>query len=141
MFVSVNTLIAKNISESKYHWLDEKPFEGYNYYRIKSTSKDGKVTYSAIVSINAQMTKSSIYVYANPLVNKKIDLQFVNQISGKYFVELITSSGQKVFSKEINHAGGSRSQTISLPPDAAHGIYYLKISKPSGKVVVLKTVK
>jgi hypothetical protein len=141
LFVSVNTLIAKNISESKYHWLDEKPFEGYNYYRIKSTSKDGKVTYSAIVSINAQMTKSSIYVYANSLVNGKIDLQFVNQISGKYFVELITSSGQKVFSKEINHAGGSRSETISLPPDAAHGIYYLKISNPSGKVVVLKTVK
>ena len=141
LFFSVNSQFSKNISASNYDWLDEKPFEGYNYYRIKSVGKNGKVEYSAIVPVNAGIKKSSIVVYNNPLINGKIALQFVSQPFGKYLVKLFTTSGQRVLSKEINHNGGSRSEIISLPHNAAHGIYLLKITKPSGKMVIIKIIK
>ena len=47
---------------------DEKPFSGANYYRLKQTDKDGKISYSNVVLIKGQAVSNLVLsaIYPNP---------------------------------------------------------------------------
>lgn len=67
-FMTVNNLQAKtNESIQKFSWLDERPGEGVNYYRIKITSATGKETFSETVKVVFNKSqKDQITVGPNP---------------------------------------------------------------------------
>jgi hypothetical protein len=116
------------IGSTIYEWLDAQPFSGANYYRIKGIETTSKVHYSKVVKVNLAGGKGSLVVYPSPLMNNEISMQLSNAPKGKYLLTLSNNLGQDVWRKSIEHAGGSSSQSLSLPANLAKGIYQLTLS-------------
>ena len=75
--------ISSNKNES-YYFVDEKPNEGINYYRLKLIDKDGKYTYSKIVSI--QIDKENYFFVENPVINNDAILVYSNFNDPKFSI-------------------------------------------------------
>jgi len=125
-FVKVNTTAPKSGNSNTYNWLDAAPFSGTNYYRIKAISLNGEVKYSSIVVVKLNSKNSTIVAYPNPVKGNTIQLQLANMEKGNYSVSLINALGQQVWTKVVNHIGGSSNQTINIG-NIASGMYELRI--------------
>ena len=132
-FITVNTVAAKNAGVSNYNWLDAKPAEGNNYYRILSTDVNGKAEYSKIVKVFMGSEKRDITIYPNPAVNGIINLQFTNQPAGTYGIKLLNKLGQVMITKQIPLIGNT-SEPISLTKNISisSGLYQMEVSGPDG---------
>ena len=111
---------------------DAAPLEGYNYYRIKSTDINGKITYSNIVNVLLEHNSVPlITIYPNPIINGTINLQLKNLPEGMYAIRLMNKAGQVLITKQIHHAAGSSSEQLQLDKYTAHGLYQLEVTSPS----------
>lgn len=61
------TNLTKNNNGNKYSTIDNNPFDGVSYYRLKQFYNNGKTNYSKVKSI--ELTKSNIILYPNPARN------------------------------------------------------------------------
>ena len=64
-FETIHKEQAKNKSNNEYTFIDDSPFDGWNYYRLESVDKDGKKEYSKVLSININKA-NGISIYPNP---------------------------------------------------------------------------
>src|SRR6266536_749702 len=115
---------ADNINYSK---IDPSPVNGKNFYRIKAVDKNGAIAYTAIALVNISAGKSSVSIYPNPVQNRIVNVQFTNLPAGNYNLILYNTLGQPVLSKKIEHAGGSATQSFTLPVNTAAGAYIVKL--------------
>ncbi|MEP6596865.1 MAG: T9SS type A sorting domain-containing protein [Ginsengibacter sp.] len=140
-FTNLSVIAATGSSSrsAAYQTTDVHPLEGFNYYRIKSIDVNGVTAYTPVVKIWMGKAIDEIAVYPNP-VKSTINLKLNYQPAGQYRIRLLNKSGQVIISKQINHAGGSSSETIHLDTYAAHGIYQLEITKPNGEVKTIKVI-
>lgn len=117
--------IGNGTSRNNYEYIDEHPFAGENFYRIKQVDSDGKFAYSTIVSIIYQ-PKGLARKYLNPLQH----VLFV-ELTG-YDPNLHTNDYWQLFDK---HGRPIASERINgnviygkLPPFIPAGIYFLKLA-------------
>ncbi len=96
------------------------------YFRIKRTDAEGNVVYSVIKAVNLQLEdqRPGIQIYPNP-VNQKILIQFDEQQTGNYVLELVGTTGQVIARKQVQLSGASiTNMDLSIKP--ASGIYFLR---------------
>ena len=107
----------------EYKRTDSLPLEGYNYYRIKAISTDGRVQYSNIAKLTPVKTNPGIVMYPNPVTDRKLHIRFTDQRTGDYYVYLVNQLGQSVYNRTINIS--NRNQVVVLPiePIVADGVY------------------
>jgi hypothetical protein len=79
----------------------------------------------------AAATKQAYTIAPNPIENGMMNLKLDNQPAGKYAVRILGTGGNATTVKTIVHAGGSASQTISLPAAMAAGTYTVEIVAPN----------
>lgn len=127
---------ANNGGAEIYNRTDINPLNEDNFYRIKAISKSGQVQYSSIIKVAAQKTTASINIYPNPVVDKKINIQFSNQPKGTYQVQLINAIGQVVYNVNIILSDNNSVQSIQLSRTVTPGDYKLKITDTNGTVTV-----
>lgn len=139
-FIKSSTVVAINDGRGSYQWTDQKVSAGYNYYRTKSTSHEGKIEYSRVVKVLIADGKSSINIYPNPITDGIIHLQLGNQPEGMYGIRLLSPLGQVIVAKQVGHAGGNGTQNIKWDYNLAHGVYQLEVTKPNGELVVIKVM-
>ncbi len=139
-FVQAGVVKANNTATSVYNWLDEQPFSGTNFYRIRTVDLNGKTTYTQIVKAEISKVTASISLFPNPAVSPLVHLQLNNAVAGVYYVNLVNPLGQVIVSKKIVHAAGSSVETIRWNPGAPHGVYELEITLPTGneKTITVK---
>ncbi|HEX5024051.1 MAG TPA: Ig-like domain-containing protein [Agriterribacter sp.] len=77
-----------------------------------------------------------IKAYPNPVTSSNVNLQFVNAASGMYSLEFVNSSGQVVFRKNIQHAGGSLTQQLNLERKIPAGVYQLRVTGKGVRTVI-----
>lgn len=140
VFEKVGTEQARNRNGTSYVWLDTSPLTGFNYYRIKSVSRDGTKSYTKIVKVYFGSISPEINIYPNPIVNNTIHLQFATDQTGVYSARLLNSLGQIIISKSIEHTESRKVEKIQLNNKLERGIYHLEIIKPNGKTEVIKVV-
>lgn len=133
-FTKILTVAALNNGNSRidYTITDNNALKGNNFYRIKAIDKDGKATYSGILSVNIAGSNSYIIVYPNPVRNKQVNLQLNNVPAGKYQVIIYNYLGQQITTKYLQHNGGSAIQNIALPGGTKAGMYVVKVLSETG---------
>lgn len=111
---------------TSYDYLDAQPFAGNNFYRIKAIEKDGSVKYSAVMKVFTGKGKTDFVVAPNPVKDKNANIQLVNLNKGVYTIDVLSMTGQKIKSLQLNHDGGSSSFNMGLPL-TAQGMYKMII--------------
>ena len=144
-FIQLTTVQAKgnnNNTNNTYSTTDATPQTGNNYYRIKVVEKNGSYSYTQVVRVTIDATgNGQITVYPNPIKNSSMNVQLQNMEKGKYILQLISQTGQLVQEEQLEHNGGSGSQTIMLGKHISSGIYQLKLIDVKGKVYQQRIVK
>ncbi len=123
---------------SNYKWIDAAPLSGDNYYRIKIINRNNSIIkYSSVVVIKSTVTNVKASVYPNPVTsNGLFTVQLNNTEGGTYFISMFNTAGQLVFTKDIQHTGGSSSQQVQLNNNLSKGIYTITIA--SSKETIFK---
>ncbi len=138
-FLKAGIVPALNKGAVNYSWVDEQPFEGNNYYRIRSVSRDGKINYTQILKVVMGKITADISVYPNPLKDGFIHLQLKNQAPGIYTMRLFNSLGQPMTSHKMNVADTNSQESIPVN-NLPKGIYQLEIVKPDGNNQFIKII-
>jgi Secretion system C-terminal sorting domain len=139
-FNAISTAKAGNLPIDNYSYVDAMPATGVNYYRIMSTDINAVTRYSEILKVDIEKSFSLMKVFPNPVVNKTINLQFVNQAAGQYEIKLLSSFGQLLFTKQVQHPGGSSTITIEPSQNIPNGIYQLQITQSGGTKTSISVV-
>jgi hypothetical protein len=113
-----------------YSWVDDKPLQNINYYRIKSMGEAGEILYSKIVKVNIDKNgESDFTISPNPVTEtREVNIDFVNIPSGNYQLGLYDFSGRKVFSKKVSLQLNNRRINIKLIKSIPSGSYNLILS-------------
>jgi hypothetical protein len=125
-FSIVGAINAQNNNSAfRYSFLDAAPVQGLNYYRIRSTSNRGDVSFSNVLTVDMSMYKPEVKVLGNPVRNGVVNLQVNNLEKGKYIISLYNSVGQQVFNYSFDHPGGSSTRLMNLPAVIGKGNHVL----------------
>ena len=128
-FVRIGDVMATGASGViDYTFLDIHPNNGDNFYRLRVIDRDGQYKFSAVVRVNLA-NASQLTFYPNPVTERQINVQMNKLPKGRYEFVLYNVNGQSVFSKNIDHPGGSASEVIQLPKSLASGLYQARIKK------------
>ncbi len=120
-----------------YKAVDETPYTGTSYYRLKQTNFDGQSTYSEIQTININ-PKYSFSIYPNP-VHSTLFLNYYSQITTVEELEIIDMAGHIAGIYTTGLQKGNN--TFQLNIDwLANGIYFLKCSN-ANEFTYLKFIK
>ncbi len=104
-----------------YHYTDENPLIGENFYRLKQLDLDGTVSYSQIVNVPINGSKT-LTVYPNPAGN----ILNINGLDGVESFEVVDSRGKTWLVGDTSE----KSLSISaLPP----GLYIVRLDDKSLK--------
>jgi hypothetical protein len=118
---------AGNSSELKHYTaIDETPFDGVSYYRLKQTDFDGKYTYSGWVPVqNKSKINFSFSVYPNPAENYA-DLDFKN-VSGELNVIIFDAMNHVVYSKSFSESNKPEKHRIIFSDILSKGAYFIQV--------------
>lgn len=108
-----------------YTWLDEKPYKGINYYRLRMVDKNGAFTFSPTIAVRIEAAASSlanIGIYPNPI--KTGEKLHINLPTTPHTITLSDIQG-KVLLKTMP------SDLDNLPA----GVYLLRITSDSETII------
>ncbi|MCW3093961.1 MAG: type sorting protein [Ferruginibacter sp.] len=137
-FSLVNTTAAN--AAGSYSWIDAAPFTGENFYRIKSTDRNGEIKYSQVVYVLMAGKANHFTIQPNPVKGNSIHLQFANQPKGNYQFNLFNNSGQLIWSTSLPISSGSTSQVLKNNITLPDGVYQLQITGPANSIEVQKVI-
>lgn len=110
--------------KASYTYLDQQPGSGVNYYRIRVQEIDGKVVYSKVLRVEMSPTKAGGFsLYPNPVTGKQFTVSLNGLSQGKYSLELLNTSGQRVYQVAINNVGAGVTEMVVLPASLQSGVY------------------
>lgn len=117
---------GNSTNELNYSTVDENPFNGINYYRLKQTDYDGTSTYSDIRSVNHQKYDPSLKIYPNPSEGK-----FAIAISGvehgSYNLQVLDASGRLVYQEELKDLKSDKKNIFNLNLSLESGSYIIQL--------------
>jgi hypothetical protein len=122
---SYETIVTVGITGSvSYSFVDEKPVDGNNYYRLRLTYNDGEVKYTNTVLL--RNSKINIIFYPNPVRNE-LYISISNTSSKNYLIEFRNVTGQVLISKKIYNI---KDAVISYPiySNMSPGIYTVTVT-------------
>jgi hypothetical protein len=130
-FNTVNSQAMNGNSSTplNYQFIDKKPFEKITYYRLKQVDKNGKFSYSNIISIKTNDKNIAIIdVYPNPVINKELNISLSNLQIGSYFLTITNAIGQMVLSKLVAIRNANEINKIAIENNFIAGTYFIKIT-------------
>ncbi len=126
--------------QQPFDYTDNQPAKGINYYRLKITDADGKITYSSIVSlINAVKGIDVMNIAPNPIVNNAFNLKVSSASKASMQIVITDMQGRILQQQAVNLAAGFNSIPMNVAKLAA-GTYQLVGNTEDGKTRVLRFV-
>ncbi len=115
----------------EYETLDENPYQGTSYYRLKQTDFDGQNNYSKIVAVNIVSAFEDISIFPNPILGTGY-LSFTGAANSTTTVLVYDISGRKVWSKDYVTNKGANQLTLETN-ELSQGMYFLTMSMSNGE--------
>ncbi len=116
---------GNSLRDQLYDFIDAKPDVGKNYYRLKIVYDDNTFSYSNIIILTNNQTKTSIHIYPNP-VTDIINIDFRNSQNHVYKISLVNTISQLM--KEATFTSGfSNTLQISRTKAMSPGMYIVRI--------------
>jgi hypothetical protein len=120
-------------TKTTYETVDDGPYKGVSYYRLKQTDFDGQFTRSAVVRVYIENT-AEIVIYPNPF-SGSFKFSADSEVDGSR-VKLYSSSGVEI---PISIAKEGTEFTIS-PGNISEGLYILQVAD-GFKIKTIKVIK
>jgi hypothetical protein len=120
-------------SEGKktYNVVDDQPFSGLNYYRVRALRTRGTSLYTAVRIVNMSNNVQQLSAFPNPSAASTIQLHLAGVAAGDYTVNLYNSAGQLILTKQLSTSGSSVTGTLDISKMAA-GVYQLALVDKAG---------
>ena len=132
-FVSIGK--ASSLSDA---YIDEHPIIGNNYYRIKASTIDGRVFYTAVINVVFYPSDLTVEVYPNP-VNENFQINIRINKAQAVQLQISDLSGRIVHSQNMLLRAGSQQIKINSSLWSPQ-LYQLKISSKSGAILSLQNL-
>ena len=123
----------------EYSFIDEHPFRGTSYYRLKQTDYDGKSETFNPVSVNIKEEQNEInavHVFPNPF-SESFTATFESLENKEVEIQLLSFSGTTVSSEKAQAGEGKNTYRFTAPSDLKTGIYIFRIL--NGSTVLANT--
>jgi len=126
--------------QQPFSFTDAQPAKGINYYRIKTTSAEGKILYSSIVSlINDTKGIEVMNIAPNPVVNGNFNLKISAAEKTAMEIVITDMQGRVVQKQSANLIAGFNNIPMHVRNLAA-GTYQLFGNSSDGRTRVLRFV-
>ncbi len=129
-FTNIGREEARNVQESCYVFVDQRPLTGTSYYRIEANHQDGSKQYSRVEKVQVNAQRKGIVVYPNPAKDV-----LIIEVAAAGELQLLDNLGRVV--KQQSIALGKNSVDLSA---LAPGMYVLRVITTTG-VMVERVVK
>jgi hypothetical protein len=113
-----------------YEYVDANPFAGNNYYRLKITDANYKITYSALQKVYVQSPGEQLVVYPNP-AKENIIIEGELPVATK--IRLLSADGKLIIQKEIVT---NQHRTQFNLPALTPGVYFIQVNNLMKKIVI-----
>ena len=114
----------------KYETLDQQPYRGTSYYRLKQTDWNGDFEYSKLVALNNEPPRK-VRMFPNP-VKGTVFIELDYAYEGPVFLSINKAIGGEVFSQK-RMVKDQQLLTLKLPQDLPSGMYLVQISTLSDR--------
>lgn len=132
-FFDAATVYVSDPAKREFEYSDITPKEGDNYYRIATTIKNGKQSFSKTMKVKVAAGLEGISVYPNPATAENLNLKMANLEPGEYTVRLLNSFGQVFVQRKVQYNGGTAIERIQPAQKVPPGIYRVEIISREGK--------
>ncbi len=123
-WVSIGSLSATNTATGRtYSLYDNIPLNGNNYYRLKTVSTNGIITYSLLRLVVISKPAISIELYPNPAVSS-VTVSINGILNNRYSIHLIDATGKLLQQKTSIETGVKYQFDIS---QYTKGSYYINL--------------
>ncbi|MDB5200794.1 MAG: type sorting protein [Ferruginibacter sp.] len=119
-------------SKTTYSYTDVSAPTEEQFYRVKATSRNGFVQYSAVIRLE-ETVKAGVQVHLTQS-GRTVNVELKDGVSGRYHFSLVSANGIEtpLLTKEI--AAGNTQLAMPLPAGLTAGIYYIRMINP-GRVM------
>jgi hypothetical protein len=126
VFVATKAEGGNSNAALSYNFDDARPFSGTTYYRLKQVDKDGKATFSKIVSIKGDKAAQFEFsaVYPNP-TRDILNIAFISPTAQKVTINVTDVTGKLVLQNSLQSVPGDNNLKLSLGSLQA-GTYLIK---------------
>jgi hypothetical protein len=120
-----------------YDFVDSRPVQGLNYYRILQRDPDGKTKYTSVRFITIADKGFDISGFPNPAISN-FRVLFSKSLSDQMQLTMMDLEGKKVMQK----TAGKGTSYIDLPVSSLRpGVYFVQCASADGKVFLVKMVR
>ena len=140
-FKSINDEHATNVRcEQGFNFTDNGPLAGVNYYRLKTTTPDGKLKYSIIVTlINREKGFKLISISPNPVrTNATLNISGVK--GGMMKISVTDASGKLVMKQTLTATNGDNPVKMNFSKLNA-GAYTITVMNDANEIKNIRFVK
>ncbi len=112
-----------------YEFIDEMPFPGLSYYRLKATDFDGSNEYHGVVSANLENIEPDVLIYPSPTIRDQITVSYNGIQESAFCILNITG---KVIGNGILLPGLNE---IIISPSIHSSVYFIQVEGSSSPIV------
>lgn len=119
--------VGDSAEKIAYQFIDEKPMQGTNYYRLSQTDFDGTSVYIETVAV-PYYDKMRVGVSPNPIAGSTLAAQIETDVKGDVVLEVYDLTGNKILETTKRVDKGNNNIQLTLE-DLSVGIYYLRVTQ------------
>ena len=125
-FVATKANGGNSTSQLSYNFDDIKPLPGINYYRLKQIDKNGKFSYSGVVTLSRRLTEITLSkVFPNPATTE-LNVVITSPRAEKLTIIVTDLRGKVVMQTSTNVVLGENQQQLNVAK-LAGGTYMVKV--------------
>jgi len=113
---------------SHYSAVDQEPFRGISYYRLRQTDLDGATAFSSPVAVKNQSVLKGFTLNPNP-AGSALMVRIQACVNGQQLFRIYSASGQLVYEKKLPPANSIREEPLDLSELDA-GVYTVVLETP-----------